>query len=82
MTVMEQMRTAVRQCYGWSLPYGVSFNGDTDFDAMGEITNAHIAHRVRMTARDLIVYGALIQKQFQEDLSGTVEDSFAARYRK
>ena len=24
LTAMDQMRTAVRQCYGWSLPYGVS----------------------------------------------------------
>ena len=23
LTVMDQMRTAVRQCYGWSMPYGV-----------------------------------------------------------
>ncbi len=23
LTVMDQMRTAIRQCYGWSLPYGV-----------------------------------------------------------
>ena len=26
LTVMDQMRTAIRQCYGWSLPYGVSIN--------------------------------------------------------
>src|SRR5215831_5291622 len=32
LTVMDQMRTAVRQCYGWSMPYGASFNGDQDFD--------------------------------------------------
>jgi NAD(P)H-dependent FMN reductase len=23
LTVMDQMRTAVRQCYGWSMPYGI-----------------------------------------------------------
>ncbi|MGA7975721.1 MAG: NAD(P)H-dependent oxidoreductase [Nitrososphaeraceae archaeon] len=32
LTVMDQMRTAVRQCYGWSMPYGISIHGDHDFD--------------------------------------------------
>ncbi|MGA9152828.1 MAG: NAD(P)H-dependent oxidoreductase, partial [Candidatus Nitrosopolaris sp.] len=31
LTVMDQMRTAVRQCYGWSLPYGISIDGEQDF---------------------------------------------------
>lgn len=39
LTVMDQMRTAVRQCYGWSLPYGVSINGEQDF-ADGRITKS------------------------------------------
>jgi len=30
LTVMDQMRTAVRQCYGWSMPYGISVNGAMD----------------------------------------------------
>ena len=30
LTVMDHMRTAVRQCYGWSLPYGVSVNGEDE----------------------------------------------------
>jgi hypothetical protein len=25
-TVMDQMRTVVRQCYDWGIPYGVSIN--------------------------------------------------------
>jgi len=29
LTVMDQMRTAVRQCYGWSMPYGISIHGTT-----------------------------------------------------
>jgi len=33
---MDQMRTAVRQCYGWSLPYGVSVNGEEDFNEKGD----------------------------------------------
>ncbi|HVF28488.1 MAG TPA: hypothetical protein VM943_09630, partial [Pyrinomonadaceae bacterium] len=79
---MDQMRTAVRQCYGWSLPYGVSFNGKEDFDATGSVTNSTVARRLNMIARDLVVYGALISDQLRRDLADTAPDTFAARYRK
>lgn len=82
LTVMDQMRTAVRQCYGWSLPYGVSFNGGQDFDDAGEVKNAQLAHRLRMLARDTVVYGTLIREQFRRDLESDALDTFAARYRK
>ena len=79
LTVMEQMRTSVRQCYGWSLPYGVSVHGSQDFDASG-LANAQVARRLQMLARDLVVYGALIRNQFQLDIANRVTDSFASRY--
>src|SRR5215213_3538183 len=79
LTVMDQMRTAVRQCYGWSLPYGVSFNGGQDFDDAGEVKNAQLAQRLRMLARDTVVYGTLIREQFRRDLEGDALDTFAAR---
>jgi NAD(P)H-dependent FMN reductase len=81
LTVMDQMRTAVRQCYGWSLPYGISVNGEEDFNEAGEIVNSLLAKRLRMLARDLIVYGKLIRAQFLHDLSSKESDTFAARYR-
>lgn len=81
LTVMDQMRTAVRQCYGWSLPYGASFHGDQDFDA-GGVKNASVARRLRMLARDLVVYGTLIREQFLLDLDSDAPDTFVARYRK
>jgi NAD(P)H-dependent FMN reductase len=81
LTVMDQMRTAVRQCYGWSLPYGVSFNGEQDFDA-NSIKNEVVARRLRMLARDLVTYGSLIREQFLRDLESDVADTFVARYRK
>lgn len=81
LTVMEQMRTSVRQCYGWSLPYGVSVHGEKDFDSSGQVVNTQMARRVQILARDLIVYGALIRGQFQRDLAEGVSDTFAARYR-
>lgn len=79
LTVMEQMRTSVRQCYGWSLPYGVSVHGSNDFDSSG-LTNPQVARRLQMLARDLVVYGSLIRKQFQLDLASGVTNSFASRY--
>jgi FMN reductase len=81
LTVMDQMRTAVRQCYGWSLPYGVSFNGNEDFDGE-EIKNRTVERRLRMLARDLIAYGSVIRQQFLRDLESDTPDTFVARYRK
>jgi len=80
LTVMEHMRTSVRQCYGWSLPYGVSVHGEKDFDSSG-LANPQVARRLRMLARDLFVYGALVRGQFQNDLANGVTETFAARYR-
>src|ERR671923_388636 len=66
LTVMDQMRTAVRQCYGWSMPYGVSINGPQDF-ASHELVNSKLSSRLRMMARDLVVYGRLVRDQFVRD---------------
>ncbi len=81
LTVMDQMRTAVRQCYGWSLPYGISFSGDEAFDANGKMIDQKIEQRLKMMARDITVYGTLLRNQFQQDLVGNIQDTFAARYR-
>jgi NAD(P)H-dependent FMN reductase len=81
LTVMDQMRTTVRQCYGWSLPYGISVNGSEDFNEEGEVINNLLNKRLRMLARDLVVYSKLIRGQFLQDLSSDLEDTFAARYR-
>jgi len=80
LTVMDQMRTAVRQCYGWSMPYGVSVNGPQDFSG-GDLTNPRISKRLEMMARDLVVYGRLINSQFVRDIGSADQDTFAARYR-
>jgi NAD(P)H-dependent FMN reductase len=81
LTVMDQMRTAVRQCYGWSLPYGTSVNGEEDFNEEGKVVNTVLDRRLKMLARDLVVYGGLIRGQFNQDLSSDVTDTFVARYR-
>jgi NAD(P)H-dependent FMN reductase len=80
LTVMEQMRTAVRQCYGWSMPYGVSINGPQDFTG-DEIRNTRLSNRLHMMARDLVVYGKLLRDQFIRDFGSTEPDTFAASYR-
>ncbi len=80
LTVMDQMRTAVRQCYGWSMPYGVSTSGEPDFKA-GEIANDRMAKRIKMLSRDLIVYGTLVREQFVRDVASADPDTFAAHYR-
>jgi FMN reductase len=80
LTVMEQMRTAVRQCYGWSMPYGVSINGPQDFTG-GEIVNARISKRLQMMSRDLVVYGRLLSSQFARDVASSEQDTFASHYR-
>ena len=81
LTVMDQMRTAIRQCYGWSMPYGISINGEQDFNSKGEIINTILSRRLTMLARDLSVYGKLIRQQFQKDLEEQDSYTFAARYR-
>jgi NAD(P)H-dependent FMN reductase len=80
LTVMDQMRTAVRQCYGWSMPYGVSINGPQDFTSR-ELVNSRLSSRLRMMARDLVVYGRLVRDQFVRDLGSSEPDTFAAHYR-
>ena len=81
LTVMDQMRTAVRQCYGWSMPYGVSINGEQDFGPGGEMSNARLAKRLQMMSHDLVAYGKLINGQFVRDLGSTEQDTFASHYR-
>ena len=80
LTVMDQIRTAIRQCYGWSMPYGVSINGPQDFTG-GELANTRVSKRIQMMARDLVVYGRILNGQFVRDLSSSEQDTFAAHYR-
>ncbi len=80
LTVMDQMRTAVRQCYGWSMPYGISIHGDHDFDQSGHITNSSLSSRLEMLARDLTVYGKLLRDQFITDINGNDQFTFARHF--
>jgi NAD(P)H-dependent FMN reductase len=82
LTVADQMRTAIRQCYGWSMPYNISINGEKDFDSKGNLVNSALAKRVKMLARDLVTYGTLIRGQFLQDVANNeISDTFATHYR-
>jgi azobenzene reductase len=81
LTVMDQMRTSVRQCYGWSLPYGLSLS-DADLNPeRTEITNPKLQSRVELMAYDLVQYGPLLTRRFTED-KGQATKGFAAFYKK
>lgn len=80
LTVMDQLRTLARQCYAWTLPYGISAADKTDV-VDGKVVSKALLDRLDMVARDARVYGSLIARQRREDLA--CEDcSFLAKYRK
>ena len=82
LTVMDHIRTAIRQCYGWSLPYGISINSSQDFNSNREITNTKLVTRLNSFSRDLVIYGSLIHEQFVKDLKSDINNTFASHYRK
>ena len=80
LTVTDQLRTVARQCYAWSLPYGVAFSEKEDVKD-GQIVSDALKKRLDMFVRDVRTYGALLAQQRHADLNGT-EDGFMARHRK
>ena len=82
LTAVDQMRTAIRQCYGWSMPYNISINGEKDFNSKRAIVNSVLMNRIKILARDLSVYGKLIRNQFLIDVANKeVPETYAAHYR-
>jgi NAD(P)H-dependent FMN reductase len=79
LTVTDQMRTVARQCYAWTLPYGVSLTDDIDVKD-GRIASDALRQRLEMLVRDLRVYGELLAQQRRADLAGT-ERGFLARHK-
>lgn len=80
LTVTDQLRTVARQCYAWSLPYGVSFHEKEDTHD-GKVTSEALIKRLDMCVRDAVVYGSVLSAQRRADLAG-VDPGFLARYRK
>src|SRR5436190_2385154 len=79
LTVTDQLRTVARQCYAWTLPYGVSFMEDEDVKE-GKIVSDSLTKRLEMMIRDVRVYGTLLGTQRRADLKGT-DAGFLARHR-
>lgn len=79
LTATDQLRTIARQCYAWSLPYGVSFTEGVDVKD-GEIVSENFKQRLEMMVRDLRVYGGLLSRQRASDLKGS-DFGFMARLR-
>src|SRR6266436_466511 len=79
LTVTDQLRTVARQCYAWSLPYGVSFADQIDVKD-GVIVREPLRTRIEMLARDIRVYGELLAGQRRADLAGTAP-GFLAKHR-
>src|SRR6266542_6479616 len=80
LTVTDQLRTVARQCYAWSLPYGVSFAEQEDVRD-GRIASDALNDRLELLVRDVRVYGTLLARQRRADMAGT-EPGFMARHRK
>jgi FMN reductase len=80
LTVTDQLRTVARQCYAWTLPYGVSFADNEDVNA-GQIVSDALKKRLDMFVRDVRVYGTLLARQRRTDLAG-LEPGFMAKHRK
>jgi NAD(P)H-dependent FMN reductase len=80
LTVTDQLRTIARQCYAWTLPYGIAFTEAVDVRD-GRVTSESLAKRIEMLVRDARVYGAILAEQRRADLAGS-EPGFLARHRK
>jgi FMN reductase len=76
LTAMDHVRTAVRQCYGWSMPYGVSIQDENDL-----APDAKPLGRLSMVGRDLSVYGRVLRDQYLADLAAPDANTFVAKYR-
>jgi NAD(P)H-dependent FMN reductase len=79
LTATDQLRTVARQCYAWTLPYGISVQEDVDVKD-GQVVSSALKQRLEMLTRDLRVYGPLLARQRRADLAGA-EPGFLARHR-
>jgi NAD(P)H-dependent FMN reductase len=66
LTVIDQLRTVARQCYAWTLPYGLSF-AVLDLKE-NEIASEAFDNRIDMFVHDFHAYGLLLRQQRRVDL--------------
>src|SRR6266496_2372353 len=70
LTATDQLRTVARQCYAWTLPYGVSCIDREDVKD-GKVVSSSLQQRLEMFVRDVRVYGTLLARQRHTDLAGS-----------
>ena len=80
LTVSDQLRTVARQVQAWTLPYGVAFSESEDLKD-GKVASEKFRQRLEMMVRDTRVYGALLAKQRDADLTCT-DQCFMGRHRR
>lgn len=59
-TAMDALRIVVRQCYGWSLPYGVSAAARVDLESSGALRSEALRSRLEMLASDMVRYATVL----------------------
>jgi len=79
LTVTDQLRTVARQCYAWSLPYGMAFSENVDWKD-GAVLGEMFGKRIEMFVRDIAIYGRLLANQRRADLAGA-DPCFMAKHR-
>jgi NAD(P)H-dependent FMN reductase len=79
LTVTDQLRTVARQCYAWTLPYGLSFTEGIDVKD-SQIVGEGFQNRLDMMIRDVRVYGTVLGNQRRADLTCS-EPGFMARHK-
>jgi FMN reductase len=68
LTTQDHLRTSIRQCYAWSLPYGVGASAAAVADD-GRVADARVRERLEMMARDVVAYGTLLRDQRLADVA-------------
>lgn len=80
LTVTDQFRTVARQCYAWTMPYGISFADQMDVKD-GEIISEGFRNRIEMFAHDIHRYGQVLARQRRVDLESK-DPGFLAKWRR
>jgi len=79
LTTTDQLRTIARQCYAWTLPYGISLLDGEDVKD-GKLVSDHLTGRLEMMVHDVVAYGSVLARQREADLKGS-SPGFLARLR-
>lgn len=71
ISCLTHMRATIQYCHGWTLPYQAAASQHDFTD--GALTNAKIQDRLHKMGRDLLVYGQLLNQQFENDRNAKIK---------